>query len=180
MSAETQRLHPFLGRMVGEWEYDFESSTSEGGPPVRFTGTETVRHLGGVWIVAEGRGANPDGSMGATLMTLGYDPARQRVAGAYVGSMMAHQWLYDGEVNSAGTGVALNSEGPSYTEDGAMARYMDAIEFVSDDHRVMTSRFQDPDGAWQEFMRIDYRRRAVCRLSSPRDGLGDGGKRRGP
>lgn len=158
MSTEPQTLHPFLARMVGEWTYEFQSDGGPGEAPVQFTGTESVRHLGGPWITCEGRGANPDGSMGATLMTLGYDAGRNRVSGAYIGSMMAHQWLYDGEVNESGSAVELNSEGPSYTVDGAMARYVDTITFASDDHRVLTSRFQDENGAWNEFMRVDYRR----------------------
>ncbi|HEX8394943.1 MAG TPA: DUF1579 domain-containing protein [Longimicrobium sp.] len=159
MSAQTQSLHPFLARMLGEWTYVFQATAAQGEPPVRFSGTETVRHLGGVWIAAEGRGENPDGSVSTTLMTLGYDAARQRVAGAYIGSMLAHQWLYDGQVSADGTAVALDSEGPSYTVEGATARYVDTIRFVSDDHRVMTSRFQDENGEWQDFMRIDYHRR---------------------
>lgn len=39
-----------------------------------------------------------------------------------------------------------------------MTKYKDIIEFKSDDHRVLTARVLAPDGTWQQFMSIDYRR----------------------
>jgi hypothetical protein len=39
-----------------------------------------------------------------------------------------------------------------------MAKYRDVITLESDDHRVLTSNFQDDDGNWHEFMTAHYRR----------------------
>ena len=44
--------------------------------------------------------------------------------------------------------------------DPAKKRYVGtfSIELRSDDHRVLTSRFQDDDGNWHELMTAHYRR----------------------
>jgi hypothetical protein len=39
-----------------------------------------------------------------------------------------------------------------------MAKYQDIIEIKSDDHRVLSSRFQTDDGKWHDFMTANYRR----------------------
>jgi hypothetical protein len=43
--------------------------------------------------------------------------------------------------------------------DGRLARYRDAIELKSDDHRVLTSSVLGHNGEWQQFMTAAYRRR---------------------
>lgn len=155
MSGDPRNLHPFLARLVGDWTYEFQADAGPDTPPARLTGTERVRALGGPWVVCESAGAEPGG--GSTLMTLGWDDARQRIAGSYVASMMAHLWIYDGEVDASGAAVTLATEGPSYTVEGATARYRDRIEFLDDDHRVLTSRYQEENGTWTEFMSTHYR-----------------------
>jgi hypothetical protein len=39
-----------------------------------------------------------------------------------------------------------------------MAKYQDIIEFITPDHRTLTSRMQSEDGAWHQFMFAHYRR----------------------
>ena len=79
-------------------------------------------------------------------MTLGYDPQQQRYVGTWIGSMMTHLWVYDGELDEASGVLTLEAEGPAMAGDGTMARYRDTIEFRSNDHRVMTSSVLGPDG----------------------------------
>ncbi len=45
-------------------------------PAATYKGTETVRSLGGLWVVCEGRGAMPGGGTADMMMTLGYAPGR--------------------------------------------------------------------------------------------------------
>jgi len=67
-----------------------------------------VRSLGGLWILAEGRGEMPGGAPATMLMTLGYDPAKNRFVGTWVGSMMTHLWVYQGWLNETGRGMSVN------------------------------------------------------------------------
>jgi hypothetical protein len=95
--------------------------------------------------------------MDYSIMTLGYDPARKRFVGTFVGSMMTHLWLYDGALDAAGKVLTLDSEGPNFTQDG-LAKYQDIIELVSDDVRTLKSQIQGDDGNWLHFMSVTYRR----------------------
>jgi Protein of unknown function (DUF1579) len=159
MGAKPQQEHAWLSKIVGEWTYEHECVMGPGQPVVRTSGSESVRSLGGLWIVGEGRGEMPDGSPATTLITLGYDPQKQRFVGTFVGSMMTHLWLYDGALDAAANVLTLDAEGPSFSGDGSMAAYQDIVEIRSDDHRVLRSRVRDTDGTWREFMTGHYRRK---------------------
>ncbi len=116
-----------------------------------------MRSLGGVWIIAEGEGGIPGTSSGKTIMTLGFDPQNDRFVGMFIGSMMTHLWIYNGTLDAAQKRLTLNTEGPNFSQ-GAIAPYKDIIEFVSDDHRIMTSQILMDDGNWNHFMTAHYRR----------------------
>jgi hypothetical protein len=130
-----------------------------GKPPEKSRGTESLRALGGLWIIADGRGDVPGGGTHESVMTLGYDPQAKRFVGTFISSMMANLWVCDGELDAAERVLTLHAEGPAMSGDGAMAKYQDVIEVVSDDHRVMRSRILGEDGQWQEFMVAHYRRK---------------------
>ena len=128
-------------------------------PASKSAGSETVRDVGGLWVFCEGQSEMPGGGLCKSLMTLGYDPKKQRYVGTWVGSMGTHLWSYEGAFDAAGRVLTLNAEGPSWAAEGKTARYKDVIEFKSDDHRVMTSHIQGDDGTWQHFMTATFRRR---------------------
>lgn len=159
MKAEAQKEHHWLQKLVGEWTSECEMPMGPDQPPTKFTGTETVRSLDGIWFVGEGRGEMPGGGSSTTLVTLGYDPLKKRYVGTWIGSMMATLWVYDGEVDASGRVLTLNAEGPSMHGDGTTAQYKDVIEFKSDDHRTLTGHMQTPDGTWQQLMVVSYRRK---------------------
>jgi hypothetical protein len=127
--------------------------------PGHFQGTESVRSIGGLWIVAEGQGEMPGGGTATSMMTLGYDPQKQRYLGTWIGSMMTHLWRYEGTLDAAEKVLTLDTEGPDMTAKGKMAKFRDVIEFKSDDHRVLTSHTLGEDGKWCHFMTPHYRRR---------------------
>jgi hypothetical protein len=158
MKAEPQKEHQWLHTLVGEWTYETEALGQPGQTPTKVTGTESVRSLGGLWVLAEGRGEMPGGGPATTVMTLGYDTQKKRYVGTWIGSMMTYLWVYDGEVDTAQRVLTLNSEGPSMAGDGRMTQYKDVIEFKTDDHRVLTARVLDTDGKWQQLMTVNYRR----------------------
>lgn len=158
MHVELHKEHQWLERLVGEWTYESECSMGPEQPSMKSSGTDSVRSLGGAWLLCEGRGEMPGGGIGLTLMTLGYDPARKRFVGTFIGSMMTHLWIYDGGLDATGKVLTLETEGPSFTAEGKMVKYRDVIEIKSDDHRVLTSHAQGEDGTWHGFMTAHYRR----------------------
>lgn len=158
MNAQPTKQHEWLCKLLGEWTL-VETSTDLAKPPQHGKWTERVRSLGGLWVVAEGQGEMPGGGGAATtIMTLGYDPQKQRYVGTWVGSMMTYLWVYDGSLDAAGTTLTLDCEGPSMTGDGRMTRYKDVIEFKSDDHRVLRASSLGEDGTWTTFMTSRFRR----------------------
>lgn len=159
LQAKPQKEHQWLKKLVGEWAYETEAIMGPDQPPEKSTGTENVRSLGGLWVLAEGQGEMPGGGTATTMMTIGYDPQKQRYVGTWVGSMMTYLWLYDGELDPSKNVLTLNSEGPAMSGKDKMAKYRDVIEFKSDDHRVMISHVLSDDGKWHHFMTVNYRRK---------------------
>ena len=159
MPAQPQKEHQWLQKLVGEWTYEIEAMMEPDQPPEKSTGTESVRSLNGLWILAEGQGEMLCMGSATTLMTLGYDLQKQRYVGTWVGSIMTYLWVYDGELNADETVLTLNSDGPSMTGAEKLGKYKDVIEFKSDDHRVLTSHVLGDDGQWQHFMTTHYWRK---------------------
>jgi hypothetical protein len=156
MNAEPQKQHKWLDRFIGEWTWESECSMGADRAPMKTSGTEVVRSLGGLWIIAEGEGGQ-DGGSGRTIMTLGYNPQSDRYVGTFIASMMTHLWIYNGSLNAAEKILTLDTEGPNFTQN-AIAKYQDIIEFVSDNLRVMKSQILEDNGKWNHFMTAHYRR----------------------
>src|SRR5262249_9652965 len=130
-------------------------------PPETFRGTEVVRSLGGLWVLCDGRGEMPGGGTAYTVMTLGYDPARKRYVGTFIGSLMTHPRVEGGQLDAGGKVLTLDTEGPDFTTPGKLLRYQDIIEWKSDDHRMLRSQTLGDEGRWQPFMTAHYRRKKV-------------------
>lgn len=158
MQVEPHAQHHWLQKLVGEWTFEHEAAMEPGQPPMKTRGSETVRSLGEVWVLCHGEFEMPDGGIGKTIMTLGYDPVKERFVGSFIGSMMTYLWVYEGSLDSSGKILTLNTEGPAFSGQG-MSKYQDRIEFVSDDHRTLTASTAGPDGVWQTFMTAHYRRK---------------------
>jgi len=157
--AEPQKEHMWLQKLAGEWDFEAEMTMGPDQPPMTCTGTGSVRTIGGLWTLIEGEGEMPGGGAATSLFTLGYDPQKQRFVGSFLASMMTHLWLYDGTLDADGKTLTLDTEGPSFAQDGTMSKYQDLITIVSDDHWMLTSRAPNPDGTWTEFMNGHYRRK---------------------
>jgi hypothetical protein len=159
MNANPQKEHEWLQKLVGEWTSEAECVMGPDKPPETFKGTDSVHTLCGLWVLCEGRGEMPGGGAATTLMTLGYDPAKGKYVGTFVGSMMTHLWIYEGTLDATGKVLTLDTEGPGMAGDGKMVKYKDVIEFKSDDHRTLTSHMLGDDGKWSTFMTAHYRRK---------------------
>lgn len=158
MSSPPRPEHAWLQKLVGNWTFESECIGAFGQPSEKFHGTDDVKSLGDLWIVGEGQGEMPGGGIGKMMITLGFDPKRNRFVGTWVGSMMHQLWVYDGELDAFGRVLTLNSEGPSFTDPEKRAKYQDVIEIKSDDQRTLSSRVLGDDGKWTHFMTARYRR----------------------
>ena len=109
--------HDWLKQLAGEWVTEAEMVMEPGKPPMKSTGTETARTLGGFWLVGEHK-SRVMGIPVTGVMTVGYDPAKKKYVGTWVCSMDGHLWNYEGAVDSAGKVLTLNTEGPDMTKPG--------------------------------------------------------------
>ncbi len=157
MQVAPQVQHQWLDQFLGEWTSECECQMGSDQPTEKSQGTEIGRSIGGLWMVTEGTGDAPDGTPAKTMMTLGFDPERDRFIGTFVCSMMPQLWHYEGRLDAAGKVLTLDTEGPNFNQT-ALAKYQDIIEFVSDDHRIMTSQIRGEDGNWTKFMTAHYHR----------------------
>jgi len=154
--GKPQQEHDWLQQMVGEWTYESEMQGPEG--TVKYTGSETVRSLGGLWVIGEGTGEMPGGGSATMIITLGYDTEAQKFVGTWIGSMMTKMWVYDCEMDPDGRTLRLNAEGPSMSGSGKIVQYQDSVEVVDENTRKFYGRVQDDDGNWVTFMTANYRR----------------------
>lgn len=158
MNVEPQKEHAWLHRMIGEWTYEIAACMKPGEPPVKLTGTETVRSVGGIWIVAEGQGEMPGGGIAKTILTVGYNPDVKRFVGTWIGSMMNHLWIYEGTVDATEKVLTLNCEGPLCDGTGGTTKYKDIHTLISDDLRTLSGNILLKDGNWMEMMTSTFRR----------------------
>lgn len=147
-----QAEHGFLQKLVGTWEVTAKDMTGDD------PWTEVVRSLHGIWFVAEGTGRMPGGGAATTVLTLGFDPAKGRYVGSWIGSMMSHMWVYEGDVSADGSTLSLHTTGPDFADPGKTGEYREQIVFTDDDHRIFTSSAKQPDGSWNQFMEARYTR----------------------
>lgn len=159
MHAEPLEQHRWLHKFVGEWTSKFEMTTAPDQPPSLTSGKETVRSLGGLWIVGESEGEMPGGGIGHAILTIGFDPAKNRFVGSFIGSMMPQLWIYDGQLDDSGKRLVLDTVGPNFEQTGS-ARYQDVFEIVDDNHRVMTSQIETTSGEWRRFVTAHYYRKS--------------------
>ena len=153
-----QAEHAWLQKFVGEWSAEVELFEEQGQPPEKSTGTESVRAIGGFWILAEDRGVFMDKPF-TGILTLGYSPERKKYVATWVDSMVSHLWTYDGTVDETGNILTLEAEGPCPMKGGQMARFKETVEFLDADHRVFTSAMEAENSSWVTMMVIHYRRK---------------------
>lgn len=149
--------HRWLKQLAGNWASD----TQCGPDPVkdRMAMTDRVESLGEYWILIAQQGTSAHGTFSSQI-TLGYDPAKSKFVGTYVGSMMPMIWHYEGTLDESGKVLTLNSEGPRFDDKPGIGKYHDIIEIVNADEWIFRSEIQQDDGTWKEFMRGSHRRAA--------------------
>jgi len=109
-------------------------------------------------VICEGSGEAPDGGIGLNVITLGYDPAKSRFVGTFVGSMMPSMWVYEGSLDASERVLTLDTKGPSFTDPNTLTEYQDIIEIIDADTRILRSVIKGDDGQWFPFMTSRYTR----------------------
>jgi hypothetical protein len=148
--------HEWLNQFVGNWNYDTEIFMEPGKPPMKASGTESVRSLGGFWIVSDGKGEMM-GKPFNSVLTLGFDPQAKKYVGTWVDSVSSTLWKYEGTVDSAGKILTLETEGPCPMKPG-ITKFREVTEWKTKDERVFTSSIQGDDGKWTPIVRVTSRR----------------------
>lgn len=156
--AQAGKPHAWLQQLVGEWSVTSEATMGPDVEAIQMEFTETVRSVGDLWILAEGR-ADFMGTPVHTVLTLGYDPAQEAFVGTWIDSMQTHMYVYKGALDESGKVLTLETTGPSMDDPSQTVAYRDVLQIVDEDHKVLTSSVQEADGAWNKFMRADYRRK---------------------
>lgn len=162
MQSQPTPEHQWLKKLVGEWTYEGAAAadcTGASTETVKTTARETVRALGDLWVIAELHGMMPGCDMEMScITTLGFDPAKGKYIGTWVGTPMAMMFVYEGVRSADGKTLPLECMGPSFTDPDVMTKYRDVIEWKTDDERHFYSEILQPDGTWNRFMHGVHRR----------------------
>jgi hypothetical protein len=153
--------HQWLQQLVGEWRVESEMWMGPDQPVQTSQSTESVKSLGGLWALAEGKGKMPDGTEMTHYSALGYDVSFKEYRGCWFASVSSHLWKYTGELSADGKTMTLHCVGPDMMDtanEGKTANYRDVIEIIDADHRTLTSYGQQEGGEWQQFMKARYTR----------------------
>lgn len=149
--------HKLLKRFVGAWTSTGECTIAPDAEPMESSGKMVSRMLGERWIVSQltmGEGA----SAVEGILTIGYDPAKQKYVGTWTDNMQNRLWVYEGSYDEEQRILMLDTTGPNLTGDGEIIPYQDSYEFVSADEIVMRSKAKGEDGEWVTFMTSEMRR----------------------
>lgn len=155
MHTEPAKEHHWIKRYLGDWTYSSECATEPGAPPQKFEGRETFRQIGDLWVQGEARGPMPGGGEAVMITTIGFDPAKGFV-GTWIGSMMAHMWVYEGWLEDDDT-LVFETSGPRMDDPSKTALYRETARFEGDT-RIFRSTIQQDDGSWKEIMSMTFRR----------------------
>ncbi|MEM8834369.1 MAG: DUF1579 domain-containing protein [Planctomycetota bacterium] len=160
MHVQPTPQHEWLRQLVGTWTIESSCDMGDGSPPMTSTAREVVRAMGELWIIAEMTGEIPGGGAFNSIMTLGYDSAKERFVGSWAGTPMTNMFVYDGALDAAQKTLTLSTPGPGMEDPTKTCNYEDVIELVTNDERLFHSQMQLDDGTWNRFMTGVYRREA--------------------
>lgn len=176
--------HEWLQQLVGTWTV--ESEMSMGDQAFHCTGTDTVRSLGGRWVIGELKTEFPGAGPMHAVMTLGYNPETGKYQGTWVDSGTDLLWIYEGTIDRTGKILTLEAEGPNMMDPtGPRVMFRDVIEFKSANHRTLSS-YAQMEGEWVQFGTANYHRaewfaadNLRCRTRRARRRRGGRGEMRG-
>lgn len=153
-----QQEHKWLEQLVGDWEAQIEAQMGSGQPPLKAKATQSSTMLGDRWLVATSEGEMMGQPM-TSVLTIGFDPAKEKYVGTFIASCGNELWTYEGRVSTDGKKLALDTEGPNMMAPGSTSKYQETIELKDKDHYLFTSSIEGPDGKMVPFMTAVYTRK---------------------
>lgn len=153
MKPNPSSEHEWLKQFVGKWTYEMHCDMGPDQPVFHGTGTDVGRMLGELWVVSEMEGNVPGHETMTAVACIGYDLRKQKFIGTWCGSPMDYMFVYEGSLDADRRVLTLDTSGPSFVEEGAIADFQDIYAFNADGTRTLTSRMKMPDGSWFEMMK---------------------------
>lgn len=152
-----QSEHQWLAKFEGKWESEAECTMPGTEEKMTMKMTETVRMLGGFWLISEGKGEVMGGPF-TGVMTLGYDPEKKTFVGTWVDSMGSTFWNYKGTLNSSDNTLTLETEGPCPMQGGKVCKFKEVMKLTGPDEKTFTSSYLADDGKWTTMMTAKAKR----------------------
>jgi hypothetical protein len=158
MNPQPTQQHQWLKQLVGNWTCNANCTMPDGSTSIT-TARETVRQIGDLFIVADLTGETPGSDQTLTsMLTLGFDPDKNKYVGSWIGSPMPQLITYEGTVSEDGKNLTLDCQAPGYDNPAETKKYQDVIVINSPDERELHSQIQNDDGSWTRFMTSTYKR----------------------
>lgn len=150
--------YEWLRGLVGQWEAEVEVVSQPGQPPLKVTSTESIRPIGGRWILSEGETTSAAMPFARALI-LGYDAAKEKYVGTWVDTNSTHIGVYEGTLDAAGAVLTLEGELPHPHDGVRKVKVREAIALKGPGHKVVTTALQGDDGAWFTLVTVEARRK---------------------
>jgi hypothetical protein len=158
---EQREQHPsaFLQQLVGEWSVTSYAVMDPNEDPYRFEGEEHTRMLGRQWLVSEYK-SEVEGQTLHSILTIGYDPAKEKFVATYANAMQTMLWTYEGALDDEASTLTLKTEGPFMGDPNQKADFRVVIDHKDADQWTMSSQIHMPDqDEWFEFLRFEFERK---------------------
>ena len=153
-----QKEHQWLAQLAGEWNASITAKPGPEAPEIKAEATQSAKMIGDRWLIATGDGEMMGQPM-TSILTLGYDPAKEKYVGTFISSCGNELWTYEGAVSEDGKTLVLETEGPNMMSPGETSGYRETIAFKDKDHYTFTSAIEGEDGKFVEFMTAEYERK---------------------
>jgi len=154
----THPQHTWLKQLIGDWTCNARCAMPDGSTSIT-TAQETVRQIGDLFIVAELTGETPGSDQPlSSMLTLGFDPDKDKFVGTWIGSPMPQLIAYEGTLSEDNKTLTLDCQAPGYDDPSETKNYQDVLVIKSPDEREFHSQLQNDDGSWNRFMTCTYTR----------------------
>lgn len=148
--------HAWLQALTGEWTTEVELQCDPDAPPMKVTGRESARMLGGFWLIAESVSDSLEMPF-SSIFTVGYNPEKAKYIGTWVDTMTSKLWSYEGTLEE-GRKLVLMTDGSCPATPDPDRAIRETTELKSPDHKVFTSEMQQEDGSWRTIVTVESRR----------------------